>query len=138
MWYWCWVINRQNINGDITLTEERQEVIHRPPPPKYQQGVTLDSANALNTKEMLSKDKDVIVYIGNLSSREANAVKLMLAIGQSPLYKMDFLERYAHHVLQVSCSKEGFRSKQIVEMNKASPIIEGGGFSTKMKEALHL
>ena len=117
---------------------EQQEVQHRPPPPKYQQGLTLDSANASNTKEMLSKDNQVVVYIGNISSREVDSVKLMLTIGQSPVYEMEFLERYANNVLKVSCSKDGFRSKQIVEMNKASPIIDGGGFGSKMKEALHL
>jgi hypothetical protein len=98
----------------------------------------MDSANASNTKEMLSKDNEVVVYIGNISSREVDSVKLMLTIGQSPIYDMKFLERYANNVLKVSCSKDGFRSKQIVEMNKASPIVDSSGLGSRMKEALHL
>lgn len=111
---------------------------NRPPAPKYTQGLTLDSANASNTKEMLSKDPDIILYIGNLTARQEQSFRTMVAIGKSETFKLKFLEIYGRLAFQTSCSKEGFRSKQIVEMNKASPIIDTMGLGGRAKEALHL
>jgi hypothetical protein len=119
-------------------TEVSIEQKNRPPPPKYTQGLTLDSANAQNTKEMLSKDNDIVLYIGNLTPRQEQAFKTMLAIGSSETFHLTFLKTYALLAFKTSCSKDGFRSKQIVEMNKASPIIDSSGIGQKIKSSLSL